>query len=396
MKLKRENLTKSVEDAKAIYKYTYEETDFFLTMSGAKGTRKIEVFKGSMDDKQELLETDDSLKAWNYFEDLIEAMAEAQGSSGGFKNNPQENPNIMPFLAIKFDTNIGGYDCTFFVKLDDGTQQRVFDFHISFDAMPMQFQSPNVETVDWKEQEVPALFKCEVLLKYMSGLEFEEDKEKSVFLFIPKSIMEQGGEKGGGEPTDEEGEGKPTGETTEGKPSDKAKKENRGEKSPQKGEKGEKGEKKDEGGESSDEEGEPSDEDGQDGKGKPTGKKSDKKGGKPSDEKSDEKGGDEDGENGEPSDEEDEDDDEDSKSKDEPSGDKSPARPPVKIDFSETVQKIADISGRQPSQLLATFRTKNLTETWLNTNNFENIKRGLNLPASTTASQLAEQIINSK
>jgi hypothetical protein len=338
MKLKRENLVKTSEGGTLIYKYTYEETDFFLTMSGARGTRKIEVFKGNMEDKQELLETGDSLKAWNYFEDLIGAMAEAEGSSGGFKNNPQENPNIMPFLAIKFDTNIGGYDCTFFVKLDDGTQQRVFDFHISFDAMPMQFQSPNVETVDWKEQEVPALFKCEVLLKYMSALEFEEDKEKSVFLFIPKSIMEQGGEKGGGEPTNEGGE-----PTEKGEPKGKGKPTNEPPQAP-KGKEKPSDEKPNEGGTTSDEDTEQSDDKGED--------KAEKAG----------------------------------------NGDSSP----FTLNFSETLKKIAEISGRRPSQLLATFRTKNVTETWLNTNNFENIKRGLNLPASTTASELAEKIINSK
>jgi hypothetical protein len=69
------------------------------------------------------------------------------------------------------------------------------------------------------------LFKCEVVLKSLNDIEFEDDKECTVFLFIPKSIVTQGGETDEKEPSDED-EGEPSDnddpnkKKSRGKPSD--------------------------------------------------------------------------------------------------------------------------------------------------------------------------------
>ena len=113
----------------------------------------------------------------------------------------------------------------------------------------MPSKIPNdVFVVNWSDEEVNMMLKCEIAMKEFD-IVFEEDKEKKVFLFIPKSIVNQGGEKGGEEGGDEGGEegGDEGGEKTDKKSDKKGK-----------GESKEDGEPTDEEGEESEEEREPS------------------------------------------------------------------------------------------------------------------------------------------
>jgi hypothetical protein len=206
---------------------------------------------------------------------------------------------------------------------------------VSSNALTYPFPT-KVFVVDWKDEEIPSLFRCEVLLKKYSDVEYQEDSEMEVFLFIPKSIINQGGEEGGdtsgGEGGDEVGD--ETGGTDEGS---------------------------DEGGE-----------DGGDG-------------GQPTDQPSDE----------EPDDETDTDSQQGTGSGNETPSD-TPRVEPQPLDFGETINALADITGTQQSTVNNVFRTVANGALWLSVNNFDNIKRQLNLPASTTATQLSQQIINSK
>ena len=71
MKLVRENLVKEQLGDTITYKYTCNNIDFFLVVKGGRSNRDISVFKGSLDNREDELKTDDSLAAWNYFEDLL-------------------------------------------------------------------------------------------------------------------------------------------------------------------------------------------------------------------------------------------------------------------------------------------------------------------------------------
>lgn len=368
MKLLRENFKKEGVDGDVIYTYTCNDTDFKLGVWGYdESNRVIYVWKGDEPKK----EFKDVLEAWNYFEELLKECEPQQQSSGGYMKNPEQDPSVLPLLAIN------GNKVVLFVLLGDGKQVSVFDFSISSSAMPSSISdAPFV--VDWVNENVPDLVKCEIIMKKYD-LVFEDDGSADVFLFIPKSIVSQGGQEGGGtedeepkekvhkedgEPTDEEG-GTPSGE--DGEPTD------------------EDGEPTDEDGEPTDEDGEPKDEDG----GTPSGE---------DEEPTDEDGGTPSGEDGEPTDEDGEPTDEDetppSDIKDSESGGfKTQIN---KGDFSQLMQQLSACTGIQISVLVSAFRSVNAGVAFLSSTNFTKLKECMGLPASTTIQQLSQLIINSK
>jgi len=317
-----------------LYQYVCNETDFFLYVKGKGDGKQMSVFKGNVDNRQEEFTTNNTLEAWNKFEEYLTICEPQQGSSGGFARNPQQDPSVLPLLAIK-RLDSGAFKVALFAQLDETQQVTAYEFEVSSDALTYPFPT-KVFVVDWKDEEIPSLFRCEVLLKKYSDVEYQEDSEMEVFLFIPKSIINQGGEEGGdtsgGEGGDEVGD--ETGGTDEGS---------------------------DEGGE-----------DGGDG-------------GQPTDQPSDE----------EPDDETDTDSQQGTGSGNETPSD-TPRVEPQPLDFGETINALADITGTQQSTVNNVFRTVANGALWLSVNNFDNIKRQLNLPASTTATQLSQQIINSK
>jgi hypothetical protein len=358
MKLNRENFIKMEHDGGMLYKYVCNETDFFLHVKGRGARKEISVFKGNVDNRIEEFKTNDSLEAWNRFEEMLKVCEPEQGSSGGFKKNPQETPQILPLLAVKQDG--GGYNVILFGQLTNGEQITAFDFFVSADALTYPF--PNkVFSVDWSNEEIPALVKCEVIMKQFPDVKFKEDEERDVFLFIPKSIMQQGGEKGGETEGEPDGEGEPTG-GDDGTPSYK------------------KGEPKD----------------GKDGKPDDKEPKQPTDGGTPSDKKGEPK----DGEDGKPDDEDDTD--EGGSQPTSGSGEKLNPEDVGKgensnqpIDYPEAVQTIARIAEVQPSTITRMRTAENL-ETLLLTSNFSAIKSALNLPANMTAIELSQQLINSR
>ena len=360
MKLNKDNFNKTIEGDLTIYKYNCNDTNFFLELVGNNENRNINVFKGSLDDRQELKTTKDTLEAWNYFETLLVECQSKQGSSGGGgMKNPQDNPNVLPLMAIGSVDKDGFRNNSLFLLMDDKSQVKVFDFKVSVDTMPQPLPD-GVFEVDWSGEDIPNILKSEVLLKRFEDVKFDEAPDKKVFLFIPKSLMSQGGEEGGnteegekgekGEPSDEKGE--PTDEM--GEPTD------------------EKGEPTDEKGEPSDEKGEPNDKKGQpnDEMGEPTDEK-----GEPSDEK------------GEPTDE-----------KGEIEEKEGAVGQMEKMNFSDTIQNLSKSTDGEypPSELIGLFRSVGTGEVWLSQNNFPKIKKDLGLPINMTPRQLSEIIINSK
>lgn len=385
MKLNKENFTKTIDKDIVRYSYNCNDTDFFLELVGQNQDRNINVFSGSLDDRKDLITTKSSLEAWNHFENLLNVCSGQQGSSGGgnLGKNPQQNPNILPLLAIT-GTNGGMTKIALFAVMDDKTQTKLFSFEVSSSTIPQPLPQ-NVFTVNWTDEDVTQLLKCEVLLKEYDAITFEEEPNSKVFLFIPKAIANQGGEEGGNtEGGDEDGE---PGE--DGKPQ-----KDKGDK--KRTNKDQKAKPSDEPGE----DGEPTDEPGEDGE--PTNKPTDKKG-KPTDEPAEDKEPtNEKGEKGEPSDEEGEPG-EEGQPQDKPDEDgeekesKGQNRE-IPLDFSQTIQQISDSTDGDysPSELLNIFRSVRTGEVWLTSNNFSKIKRDLNLPAQMTARQLSQDIINSK
>jgi len=383
MKLTKESFNKTIDGDIVRYSYNCNDTNFYLELIGKNVGRNIKVFKGSLDDRQEELTTKDTLEAWNYFEDLLKVCSGEQGSSGGdnLGKNPQQNPNILPLLAI--GATLGGFrTITMFALLEDKTQKKIFDFEVAESTMPQPIPN-SVFTVDWSGQDITQLLKCEVILKEFDDVTFEEQPSKKVFLFIPKSISNQGGEEGGntekgqGEPSDKDGEG--------GKPSNEKGDKERQNKD-QKAKPSKDGEQTDEKGEPTDEKGEngePSKEQGEDTE--PT-----------NDEGGDAEPTDQDGEDGESSDEQGEKaEPNENNQDDEMKGGKSNDK---KVDFSQTIQQLANVTDGEynPSELLSIFRNTESGEAWLASNNFPKIKKDLNLPPSTTPRQFSQQIINSK
>jgi len=431
MKLNKDNFNKTIEGDVITYTYRCNETDFFLVVSGGRSDRQLNVFKGSLENKEEELVTSDSLEAWNYFETLLEICQPKQSSSGGGGGQkPEENPKLLPLLAIRFNQDSNMWDCTLFVVLEDNTQQDVFSFSVNPKTMPNILPTKKVFTVDWSNEEIPLLLKSEVLLKDYPTIKFETHSGYEVFLFIPKSLVNQGGEEGGateepqgeGEPSDEDGEdkgdkkrknkdqkgkpskdGEPSDEDDEdGEPSDEDG-EDKGDKKrknkDQKGKPSKDGEPSDE----DDEDGEPSDEDGEpkDKKGKPN----DKKGKRSKFDQS--KGDDEEDDDGEPSDEDDEDGEpSDKKRKPNDDEDRKPneqLKPIEKKLFGKIVsksnapliiQQLASSTETKESVVKSVLRNVESGEMWLQENNFPKIIKDLNLPNNITALELSTQIIN--
>jgi len=364
MKLNRDNFKKTTTpDDRVMYQYTCNEQNFYLVYGYVNGKRMIKVWSG---EENMLLDDDlgftfdNTLDAWAKFEELLEVCAPKQSSSGGFKNNPQENPNILPLLAIGDIKDNNKRDVTFFVQLDDNSQTSVYTFEVESNLLPSTLPKDKAFVVDWTSIEAPMLFKSEILMKNFDKVKFEEQPDKLVFLFIPKNIVNQGGEEGGNtDGGDGDGEGQPM-------PSNK------------------KGDEKDKKG---DDEG---------------GQKGDDKG----DEKGDEKGGEGDEKGGEEKDEEEGDEkpsnkagegEGDSQQKDEyakPSDEGQ--KQDLKVDFGDSIMRISDITGEPPSVVSRFFSKKNSGALFLQTNKFTEIKRALGLPQELNQIQVSEIIINSK
>ena len=331
MKLNRENFTKQEYDGGTLYNYVCKETNFYLLVKGKGSRKEISVFKGDVDNRGEEFKTTNTLEAWNKFEEMLVACDGSQGSSGGFAKNPQQNTQMLPLLAIKRNDDNGTFAVTFFALLGDQTQTSVMAFEIGANALIYPYPK-KVFVSDWINEEIPAIFQCEVIMKRYEEIVFAEDPDTDVFLFIPKSIVTQGGDQGG-EPDGEGGGDQSDINEDDGEPSDE------------------------EGGNSGGGEGEPTEDDG---------------------EPSDEEGGNSGGGDYEPSDD----------------GGKTKVNTP--IDYSDIINRIAVITDNEPSTINSVFRTVNTGETFLLLNNFTDIKSELNLPADITAKQLSEQIINSK
>jgi hypothetical protein len=347
MKLNRDNYIKMDYQGGMLYQYVCNETDFFLLVEGKGQDKKMSVFKGSVDSRQEEFNTSDTLEAWNKFEEMLTVCEPEQGSSGGFKNNPQQNPNILPLLAIK-RLDSGDFTVSLFAAIGDNEQVTAMSFTVGANALKYPFP-PSVFVVDWKDEEIPAIFKCEILMKRYSDVEFEEDKDCEVFLFIPKSIINQGGEEGGN--ADGGNEQPDDGQPDDGQPDD-----------------------------GQPDDGQPDDgqpDDGQPDDGQPDGGQPDD--GQPDDEETD---GEPTQGTGQPTNERIDDD--------------APTVEQPPIDFGDTVRRLSELTNISPSTVINVFRSVRNGETWLLTNNFENIKRQLNLPPSTTAADFSQQIINSK
>jgi outer membrane biosynthesis protein TonB len=395
MKLNKENFTKTIDKDIVRYSYNCNDVDFFLELVGQNQDRNINVFSGSLDDRKDLLTTKSSLEAWNHFENLLNVCSGQQGSSGGgnLGKNPQQNPNILPLLAI-IGTNGGMTKIALFAVMDDKSQTKLFNFEVSSNTIPQPLPQ-NVFTVNWTDEDITQLLKCEVLLKEYDEINFEEEPNSKVFLFIPKTIANQGGEEGGNTEGDEE-DGQPGNQG--GEPTDK------------KGKKGKKGEPTNE----LKEDGEPIDEPAENGEpidkpSEPTDKpskssnKKNKKG-EPTDEPSEEKQPtNEVGEQGEPTDQEGEPGEEGGEPQDNPDedGDRKESKGQnreIQLDFSQTIQQISDSTDGDysPSELLNIFRSVRTGEVWLSSNNFSKIKRDLNLPSTMSARQFSQEIINSK
>jgi hypothetical protein len=84
-----------------LYQYVCNETDFFLYVKGKGDGKQMSVFKGNVDNRQEEFTTNNTLEAWNKFEEYLTICEPQQGSSGGFARNPQQDPSVLPLLAIK-------------------------------------------------------------------------------------------------------------------------------------------------------------------------------------------------------------------------------------------------------------------------------------------------------
>jgi len=102
MKLKKENLNKVETINETLYEYTCNGSLFVIHFNKNSSENEIMVYKVGEDGLPiEPFTTNSNLEAWSKFEELLKECEPNQGSSGGFAKNPQENPNIIPLLAIK-------------------------------------------------------------------------------------------------------------------------------------------------------------------------------------------------------------------------------------------------------------------------------------------------------
>lgn len=344
MKLNKENFNKSItKDDRTMYQYRCNNQDFYLVNGYINGNRTIKVWTGTEDmllDDDKVFTTINTLEAWNKFEELLEECAPKQSSSGGFKNNPQENPNIFPLLAISDDEVNDKKKVTFFVQVDDKGQANVYSFEVESNLMPSTLPKDKPFEVDWTTIEAPMLFKSKVILKYFDKIKFEEDPTQSVFLFIPKNIVNQGGEEGGNTEGGEEGEGDGEGEGQgEGQAKDVSKEDaegkGKGEEAEGQGEEEAKGEAQGITKEDAEGEGE-----------------SNKLG-------------------------------------------KQNARD-IQLDFGDSIIRISNITGEQSSVVSRFFSKVKSGALFLQTNKFTEIKTVLGLPQDLNEIQVSEIIINSK
>jgi hypothetical protein len=377
MKLNKENFNKTIEKDIVRYSYNCNDTNFYLELVGKNKGRNINVFSGSLDDRQNLLTTTDSLQAWNHFEDLLKVCGGEQGSSGGANlgNNPQQNPNILPLLAI--GDSVGGYtQVTLFAIMEDKTQTKVFDFNVESNTLPTSIPK-SVFIANWQDQDIPQIFKCDVLLKEFDGVTFGEEPTKKVFVFIPKSMVNQGGEEGGNTQEGQEGEGESEGEGKEGEGNGGGGQEGE-EKEGQEGSGGE-GQETEEG------EGEGEGE-AQEGEGGSEGEGEAQEGEGEGQESEQTQSGEGEAKEGQP------------KQTQEDDGGTEPPKNQTKVDFGQTIQQLANSTNGEysPSELLSIFRNAQSGELWLLGNNFNKIKKDLNLPQNMSARELSQIIINSK
>jgi hypothetical protein len=370
MKLNEKDFVKSADDNYITYQYSCNGNVFYLKID--VWTNTIYVYKNDEWDVSpdpqtgdgSIFKTRDYIQAWTKFEELVLACAPQQQSSGGF-SNPQNNPKLMPLLAIRetYDKLI----CVFFVLLDDGNQQTIEMFEIDKAdfTLPSNWQT-EVFVADWSNLSVPKLFKSEILFKKFDDIVWETDPDALVFLFIPKNILQQSGE-------DKVGKGEPKNKVKNDINEPKEPKEpgEPGEPTNEPGEPGEPGEPTDEPGEPTDEPGEPTDEPGE-----------------PTDEP------------GEPTDEPGEPTDEPGEPTDEPGepGGKKPGKiqpsykKPDDIPVSEILKKLSDNINMKTEVIQDFFTRPKFGSDFLKSNNFEKIKKDLNLDPNTTSLQLAERI----
>jgi hypothetical protein len=123
MKLKKEDYKKTTyNDGSVSYDYTCKGNTYYIRVVGYGVDRTMFVYKNDEYETnlQNVFSTKDNLLAWNEFERLVNECSEKPQSSGGFKKNPQANPFALPLLAIYFDTNINKWDIKFFVQVDVG------------------------------------------------------------------------------------------------------------------------------------------------------------------------------------------------------------------------------------------------------------------------------------
>jgi len=347
MKLNEKDFVKSTDDNYITYQYSCNDNVFYLKIDVFTST--IYVYKNDEWDvttdpqagDDVVFKTRDYVQAWNKFEELVLACAPQQQSSGGF-SNPQNNPKLMPLLAIKetYDKLI----CTFFVLLDNGTQQEIESFEIDKTdfTLPGNWRT-DVFIADWSNLLVPKLFKSEILFKKFDDIVFESDPDAFVFLFIPKNILQQSGE-------DEGGKGEPKNKVKNdinepGEPEDK----------PEDKPTDEPGKPTDEPGQPTDEPGQPTDEPGQptDEPGQPTDE--------PGDDKKSKKG-------------------------------KSSYKKPDDIPVSEILNNLSKNINMKTEVIQDFFTRPKFGSDFLKSNNFEKIKKDLNLDPNTTSLQLAERI----
>ena len=358
MKLNEKDFVKSADDNYITYQYSCNGNVFYLKID--VWTNTIYVYKNDEWDVSpdpqtgdgSIFKTRDYIQAWTKFEELVLACAPQQQSSGGF-SNPQNNPKLMPLLAIKemYDKLI----CTFFVLLDNGTQQEIESFEIDKTdfTLPGNWRT-DVFIADWSNLSVPKLFKSEILFKKFDDIVFESDPDAFVFLFIPKNVLQQSGEDEGGK----------------GKPKNKVKNDIKEPKEPK---------------EPGEDPGDPTDEPGYPGgdPGYPGGDP-----GQPG------------GEPGDPTDEPGDPTDEPGQPTDEPGepGGKKPGKiqpsykKPDDIPVSEILKKLSDNINMKTEVIQDFFTRPKFGSDFLKSNNFEKIKKDLNLDPNTTPLQLAERI----
>mgnify|MGYP003341189927 FL=1 len=131
-----------------------------------------------------------NLKAWNKLEELLDECSDKQQSSGGYMNNPQANPQVLPLFAVKKMGN--EYKVFCFLQSNDGQQNTVGSFVVD----KFEYDNNNVFQLDWSNQSIPDFFKCVMVFKRFDKVVYEEDSDTKVFLFIPTNIASNNPEDG--------------------------------------------------------------------------------------------------------------------------------------------------------------------------------------------------------